>query len=109
MTDNELYATAYQEGTRQELGLQDMIESLYNLDRWELRRLAAEALLISDGPDMPEEMKTEDPGSAVAVTTFSHRYNENAKRTVASFAVDIWDNHVKITRTTHIEEKRSEW
>jgi hypothetical protein len=31
--------------------LQEMIEHLYDLDREELRRLAWEALLISDGPD----------------------------------------------------------
>jgi hypothetical protein len=34
-----------------DLGLQEMMESLYNLDKEELRRLAWEALLISDGPD----------------------------------------------------------
>jgi len=33
------------------IGLQDMLETLYNLEPWELRRLAWEALLISDGPD----------------------------------------------------------
>lgn len=31
--------------------IEDFIESLYNLDRTDLRRLAWEALLISDGPD----------------------------------------------------------
>lgn len=31
--------------------LSEMQESLYDLDRVELRRLAWEALLISDGPD----------------------------------------------------------
>lgn len=31
--------------------LDDMLEHLYDLDRTELRRLALEALLISDGPD----------------------------------------------------------
>jgi hypothetical protein len=33
------------------LNLDGMVEQLYNLDRGELRRLAYEALLISDGPD----------------------------------------------------------
>jgi len=38
--------------------IDEMVESLYNLDREELRRLAWEALLIADGPDRvkPEEM-----------------------------------------------------
>lgn len=50
---------------KKELTLDEMVESLYNLDRWELRRLAAEALLISDGPD--SALLHEDPGTAVLV------------------------------------------
>lgn len=45
--------------------LQEMIESLYALDRRELRRLAAEALLISDGPD--SRLLDENPGTGVLV------------------------------------------
>lgn len=36
------------------LKLEELMENLYNLDRTELRRLAYEALLISDGPDKIE-------------------------------------------------------
>ena len=34
--------------------LEALLEDLYNLDRYELRRLAYEALLMSDGPDRIE-------------------------------------------------------
>jgi hypothetical protein len=33
--------------------LEELIESLYDLSQDELRRLALECLLISDGPDSP--------------------------------------------------------
>lgn len=49
------------------LSLDEMVENLHNLSRSELRRLAAEALLISDGPDAPHEIFEQDPGSAVEV------------------------------------------
>ena len=52
---------------QEELSLQKMIESLYGLDRWELRRLAAEALLVSDGPDSDLRLRGEDPGTGVIV------------------------------------------
>lgn len=41
--------------------LDSLTEQLYDLDRAELRRLAWEALLISDGPDSP--YKEEEGGS----------------------------------------------
>lgn len=44
--------------------LDEMLEDLYNLDRYELRRLAYEALLISDGPD-----RIEDTDDTAADTT----------------------------------------
>lgn len=47
--------------------LDDALTGLYDLDRWELRRLAAEALLISDGPDSPENIRNQDPGNAIEV------------------------------------------
>lgn len=50
-----------------QLGLEEMLGDLYSLDRWELRRLAAEALLISDGPDSPHNINEQDPGNAVRV------------------------------------------
>jgi len=43
------------------------LEGLYDLDRHELRKLAAEALLISDGPDMPAEYVAQDGGDEVGV------------------------------------------
>lgn len=36
------------------MDIADLIEHLYDLDRKDLRRLAYEALLISDGPDKIE-------------------------------------------------------
>lgn len=36
-----------------ELSYDEVIETLYNLDQEELRSLARECLLISDGPDSP--------------------------------------------------------
>lgn len=41
---------------------QEMIESLYNLTGDELRALAWEALLISDGPDKTAENAPSDDG-----------------------------------------------
>jgi hypothetical protein len=38
--------------------LGDMVNQLYELEQWELRRLAWEALLISDGPDSPFKVST---------------------------------------------------
>lgn len=49
------------------MDLNEMLTHLYDLDRSELRRLAAEALLISDGPDAPENIISQDPGTSVEV------------------------------------------
>lgn len=48
----------------------EMLEDLYDLDRSELRRLAYEALLISDGPDSP--LRHENPGTAIVVRCQIH-------------------------------------
>jgi hypothetical protein len=45
--------------------LQKLIESLHGLDRWELQRLAAEAFLLSDGPN--SELLEEQPNDTVTV------------------------------------------
>lgn len=62
--------------------LDEMREGLYDLDRSELRRLAAEALLISDGVDSPAEYQAQFPGNTVLVT----RYETG---NLAAFGVDI--------------------
>jgi hypothetical protein len=48
----------------------ELLERLYDLDRTELRRLAYEALLISDGPDKAEGL-SEAVGDSVHVVADS--------------------------------------
>jgi hypothetical protein len=55
--------------TREELGWDEVVESLYNFSRPELQRLAWEALLISDGPDRIAS-KPDEPKSTVWVQAY---------------------------------------
>lgn len=43
------------------LDVEEMVEHLYDLDANNLRHLAYEALLISDGPDAPENLQCAVP------------------------------------------------
>lgn len=57
----------------QELSFDEIIESLYNFNQADLRRLAWEALLISDGPD--KSAPVGDQLSTIEVDYSHHRHD----------------------------------
>jgi hypothetical protein len=88
---------------------QEMIESLYNLTGDELRALAWEALLISDGPDrVPDEMPSED-GPILVETIDGLLVDEVAgpveRRGFAITAKDGWETGINTMPDTPIKEK----
>lgn len=68
----------------EQLSYDEVVESLYNFDRATLRRIAYEALLISDGPDRVEGSVE---GTSIAVTISL----TGGKKPAWIFAV--WDNN----------------
>lgn len=57
----------------QELSFDEIVESLYNFNQADLRRIAWEALLISDGPD--KSAPVGDLQSTIGVD-YSHRRHD---------------------------------
>lgn len=70
----------------------EILEMLYNLDRHELRRLAAEALLISDGPDAPENIIMQDPGTSVEVYLMGLRTSKDPNNPLTRVDFDLTVN-----------------
>lgn len=82
------------------MNLEELLEHLYDLDRYELRRLAWEALLISDGPDSPFTDTTTEPETVRVYT--AHTTTPEWWRECRNFSIfgDL-DSQTKLNQTAN--------
>jgi len=75
-----------------ELDRDEIIEQLYNLDRKDLRRVAWEALLMSDGPNKVSDYPEGVEGSAFWVRTITTQMAESVE-TKTQFTIWSAEDH----------------